>query len=260
MARSASGESVLERAVRILEVFDSDNVVVSVSDIATRAGLPLSTASRMIDELVDHRLLRRDAHRRIRIGMRLWELASRASPTRSLRDAAMPFLEDLHAAVGHHAQIGVLEGDEVLFIERFSSPGAVINLTRIAGRLPIHASSSGLVLLAHASPAMQERIASAPLARFTDMTITDAKALRLQLAEIRHTGQALCPGFIHRNATGIAVPIRDGGDKVVAALSVIVPRDDRAMGHIPALVAAARGIRRALATPVIPPAPTPYEA
>jgi DNA-binding IclR family transcriptional regulator len=255
MARSASGESVLERAVRILEVFDTDNVAISVTDIAQRAELPLSTASRMIDELIEHRLLRRDPQRRIRIGMRLWELASRASPTRSLRDASMPFLEDLHAVVGHHVQIGVLEGDEVLFIERLSAPGAVINLTRIAGRLPIHASSSGLVLLAHAPAGTQERIASAPLTRFTDKTITDDEVLRVVLAEIRLTGHAICPGFIHPDATGIAVPIRDPSDKVVAALSVIVPRDERAIGHIPALVAAARGIRRALGTPIVPPAP-----
>lgn len=255
VARSTSGESVLQRAVRILEVFDSDNVAVSVTDIADRAELPLSTASRLIDELIEHRLLRRDRQRRIRIGMRLWELASRASPTRSLRDAAMPFLEDLHAVVGHHVQMGVLDSDDVLFIERLSAPAAVINFTRIAGRLPMHASSSGLVLLAHSPAAVQERITQGPLERFTDQTITDGKVLRSVLAEIRQTGYTVCPGFIHLEATGIAVPIRNSSDEVIAALSVIVPRDDRALNHIPAMLATARGIRRALGTPVVPPAP-----
>jgi len=257
MARSTSGESVLERAVRILEVFDSDNVAVSVSEIAARARLPLSTTSRLIDELVEHRLLRRDEQRRIRVGMRLWELASRASPMRSLRDAAMPFLEDLHAVVGHHVQVGVLDGDDVLFIERLSAPKAVINLTRIAGRQPIHASSSGLVLLAHAPAAMQERIAVGPLQRLTDQTIRDGKQLRSVLAEIRRVGYALCAGHIHADATGVAVPIRDPSDKVVGALSAIVPRGERALTHIPALLATARGIHRALGTPVIPPVTPP---
>ncbi|BBZ58133.1 IclR family transcriptional regulator [Mycolicibacterium phocaicum] len=257
MARSASGESVLERAVRILEVFDSDTVAVSVSDIAHRAGLPLSTASRLVDDLVEHGLLRRDPQRRIRIGMRLWELASRASPTRSLRDAAMPFMEDLHAVVGHHVQLGVLDGDDVLFIERLSAPGAVINVTRIAGRLPIHASSSGLVLLAHAPVAMQERIAAGELTRLTDQTIADGQQLRSVLAEIRRVGYALCPGHIHLDATGIAVPLRGPGDRVVGALSAIVPRDDHAISRVPTLIATARGIRRALSTPLIPPVPPP---
>ncbi|GAB34536.1 putative IclR family transcriptional regulator [Gordonia otitidis NBRC 100426] len=60
MARSSAGESVLTRAVRILEVFDPDNVAIPLGVIAEQADLPLSTASRLVDELVAHGLLRRD--------------------------------------------------------------------------------------------------------------------------------------------------------------------------------------------------------
>lgn len=257
MARSPTGESVLQRAVRILEVFDADHDALSVSEIAQRAGLPLSTTSRLIEQLIGGGLLRRDAHRRVRIGVRLWELASRASPTRGLRDVAMPFLEDLHAVVGHHVQIGVLESDEVLFIERLSASAAVINMTRIASRLPLHASSSGLVLLAHAPVAFQNRIAARKLPRFTDQTIDDPNVLRITLAQIRRTGYSLCPGHIHPDATGIAVPIRNNDENVIGALSIIVPRDVRALNHIPVMLATARGIRRALGTPMIPPVRRP---
>ena len=255
MARSTAGESVLTRAVRILEVFDPDNVAIPLTVIAEQADLPLSTASRLVDELVAHGLLRRDHNRRVRIGVRLWELASRASPTHDLRDAAMPFLEDLHAVVGHHVQLGVLEDDEVLFIERLSNPGAVINVTRIAGRLPLHASSSGLVLLANASPALQDQIFRRPLTSYTAQTITDPENLRAVLAEIRRTGVAGCPGFIHDDALGIAVPLKNSAGKVAAALSVIVPCTDNPMAHIPALQAAAHGIRRELGRPIVPAPP-----
>ena len=172
MARSSSGESVLERTVRIFEAFAPGDTALQVSEIARRAGLPLATASRLGAELVQRGLLARDADRRVRIGVRMWELALRASPTLSLREAAMPFLEDLHAVVGHHAQLGVLDGAEVLFVERLSAPGAVINYTRIAGRLPLHASSSGLVLLAHAPHELQEQLLAGPLVRYTATTIT----------------------------------------------------------------------------------------
>ncbi|MCX5046356.1 IclR family transcriptional regulator [Aldersonia sp. NBC_00410] len=259
MARSMSGESVLQRVVRILEVFDPENVAVSVTDIAERAGLTLSTASRLVDELVEHGLLQRDRNRRVRIGVRLWELASRAAPMRGLRDAAMPFLEDLHAIVGHHVQIGVLDGTEVLFIERLSSPGAVINLTRIAGRLSLHASSSGLVLLAHAPSEFQDQIITGPLPRYTDRTITDPRALRVFLAEIRRSGVAICPGFIHDDAMGIAVPIRDRADRVVAALSVVVPREERATVLVSILQASARGVQRELGRPMSPAEMSPAE-
>jgi DNA-binding IclR family transcriptional regulator len=132
MARTATGESSLARAVRILDCFTPDEPALPVSEIARRAGLHVATASRLVAELVSHGLLARGPDRAVRIGMRMWELASRASPTLSLREAAMPFLEDLHAVVGHHAQLGIRDGDEVLFVERLTARDAVVNFTRIA--------------------------------------------------------------------------------------------------------------------------------
>jgi DNA-binding IclR family transcriptional regulator len=117
---------VLTRAARILDAFRPGEITLRVSDIAARAGLHLATTSRLVAELVEHGLLSRDSDRRVRIGIRLWELGSRASPALSLREAAMPFLEDLHAVVGHHVQIGVLEGEEVLFVERLSRTTATV--------------------------------------------------------------------------------------------------------------------------------------
>ena len=174
MARTATGESSLARAVRILDCFTPDEPALPVSEIARRAGLHVATASRLVAELVGHGLLARGPDRAVRIGMRMWELASRASPTLSLREAAMPFLEDLHAVVGHHAQLGIRDGDEVLFVERLTARDAVVNFSRIAGRLPLHVTSSGLVLLAYGDEELQERVLSRPLHRFTDRTLGTA--------------------------------------------------------------------------------------
>ena len=247
VARSTSGESVLERVVRILEAFTPDRPALGVSEVARRARLPLATASRLVADLVAHGLLVRDADRRVRVGTRLWELGLRASPTLSLREAAMPEMERLHASVGHHTQLGVLDGEEVLFVERLSADGAVVNYTRIAARLPLHASSSGLVLLAYGSDVLQERVLGGPLERFTASTVADARGLRGLLADVRRQGFVVCRGFLHPGATGLAVPLRTTDRQVVAAVSVIVPNDDGARGHLPALTAAARRIERRLA-------------
>src|SRR5262245_11740161 len=128
--RTRNGESVLARVVRIFEAFTAEDSALTVSEIARRTGLHVATASRLVAELVSYGCLARDSDRRVRIGVRMWELATRASPTLSLRDAAMPFMEGVHDVVGHHVQLGVLDGDEVLFLERLSAPGAVINYTR----------------------------------------------------------------------------------------------------------------------------------
>jgi DNA-binding IclR family transcriptional regulator len=232
--------------VRILDAFRPGEVTLRVTDIAARADLHLATASRLVAELVAHGLLSRDSDRRVRIGLRLWELGSRASPALSLREAAMPFLEDLHAVVGHHVQVGVLDGSDVLFVERLSAPGAVINYTRIAGRLPLHASSSGQVLLAHAPGDLQEAILAAPLERFTAHTITEPGELRAALAAVRREGYAFCPGHLHEQALGVAVPVVDAHGRVVAALSAVVPNDGGGRALIPVLRTAARGVTRAL--------------
>ncbi|GLY18901.1 IclR family transcriptional regulator [Kineosporia sp. NBRC 101677] len=246
MARSASGDSIVDRVVRLLEAFGPERPVLTVSELAARAGLPLSTASRLVEQLTEHGLLSRDPDRRVRVGLRMWELAARASPALDLREAAMPFLEDLHAVVRQHAQLGVLDGPDVLFVERLSAPGAVINVTKIAGRLPLHASSAGLVLLAHAGPDVQEEILHRPLRAFTARTITEPQRLRRVLAQIRQEDFVHCRGHIHPDAAALAVPVRSASGQVVAALSVVVPDDERALSRVPVLRAMARGIRQAL--------------
>jgi DNA-binding IclR family transcriptional regulator len=106
-----------------------------------------------------------------------------------------------------------------------------------------------LVLLSHAPTAVQDRVLAGPLVAMTGHTIIDSRTLRTFMAEVRRTGVAYCPRFIHPDATGIAVPIRDPGDQVIAALSVIVPADKHAASRIPALQTTAHGIRRSLGMP-----------
>ncbi len=245
-------ESVLSRAARILEAFSQDEPALNVSVIARRTGLHVATASRLVGELVAHGFLSRDDDRRVRIGVRLWELVTRASPTLSLRDAAMPFMEGVHDVVGHHVQLGVLDGDDVLFLERLSAPHGVINYTRIAGRLPLHASSCGLVMLAHGPADLKERILAGPLAAYTASTPATSARLRATLAEVRQQGYSYCPGYVHEEALGVAAPVRGADGSVVAALSVIVPNDEGAHAVVPVVRTAARGISRALAVRAAP--------
>ena len=248
MARVATGESVLGRAVRILAAFGPDEPALTVTQLSARSGLHTATASRLIRQLEAEGLLARDADHRVRIGVRLWELASRAAPTRGLREAALPFLEDLHAVVGHHAQLAILDGTDVLFVERLSAPDAVINYSRVAGRLPLHASSSGLVLLANAPGDLRERVLSGPLPAYTDKTITHPARLRRVLAEVRRQGFALNPGHVHPQAAGVAVPVRDAAGRVVAAVSAIVPNTPAARATVGVLQTTARGISRAISS------------
>ena len=137
----------------------------------------------------------------------------------------------------------------MLFIERLTARDAVINYTRIAGRLPLHISSSGHVLLAY-GPTRPAGARPQPTTRSaTPRTRSRSPdALRAALAETRRRGYALLPGHVHEDAAGVAVPVRNALNDVVAALSVIVPNDGRAQAHVPVLLAAARGLSRSLAS------------
>jgi DNA-binding IclR family transcriptional regulator len=246
MANSPTGDSLIDRVVRVLATFDSSHTEQTPSDIARRAGLPASTGHRLVADLTAAGLLERDETGRARVGLRLWELATRGSLALGLRQAALPAMERVQSLVRQHTQLGVLDGDQVLFLERLSHPDAVANIAQIAGRLPLHASSSGLVLLAFERPAVIDRVLAAPLARLAPETLVDAGAVRRKLAEIRRLGYARAPGFVEEVSTGLAVPVRDRG-AVVAALGVVLPRgadDDRVVA---VLRGAAAEIETALA-------------
>lgn len=246
MANSRTGDSIIDRLVRVLATFDADHTEQSPTEIARRAGLPASTGHRLVADLAAAGLLERDDAGRARVGMRLWELATRGSLALGLRQAALPAMERVQSVVRQHTQLGVLDGDQVLFLERLSHPEAGANITRIAGRLPLHASSSGLVLLAFARPAVIDRVLAAPLERLAPETVVDPGEVRRRLAAVRRLGYASAPGSVEAVSTGVAVPIRDRG-VVVAALGVVLPRgdeDDRVVG---VLRAAAAEIEKSLA-------------
>ncbi|RAX46162.1 IclR family transcriptional regulator [Arthrobacter sp. AQ5-06] len=246
MANSKSGDSSLVRLVRILGAFDADVPSMTVGVLAGRADVPLATAYRLVDQLIDHDFLRKDSSGSLRLGLGLWELASRSSPALTLREAAMPFMEDIQAVVGQHTQLGVLRDDEVLFIERLSGRESVVNQARIAGRLPVHRTSSGVVLLAFSPAHGQE----AYLRRHPHASLPGGGGsgdFRRVLAAVRQQGYAAFDGLVDDHTTGIAVPVLGRGNVAIAALGVVVARQgENIQSVLPALLTGARGIARAV--------------
>jgi DNA-binding IclR family transcriptional regulator len=161
----------------------------------------------------------------------------------------MPYLEDLHVAIGQHVQLGVLAGNEVLFIERLSARNAVVNSTVIGGRVPIYASAAGLAILAFETPEMQEDILCLPMRGYTDKTIVDRDTMRRSLAGIRRMGYMVADEYIHSGTTAIAAPVYGLNNAAVAAVTIVIPSGDNPRRrYLPQLLAATRGISRSLAS------------
>ncbi len=239
--------SVTARAFGVLEAFTPDAPALTLSALARRAGLPLTTAHRLVAELRAAGALERDGDGTYRIGLRLWEIASLAPRGVPLREAALPFLEDLYEVTHENAQLGVREGRDVVYIERIAGRRAVGVLTRVGGRFPLHASGIGLVLLAHAPARVQREVLDGSLQRFTDYTITDPARLERILAQIRRDGVAVSYRQVTDDAMSVAAPITDAGGEVIAALSVVAKAGDGVAARLaPVVRAAALGTSRTL--------------
>lgn len=234
----------------VLGAFSAQAPLLTLSEIGRRTGLPLTTTHRIVGELTAAGALERGADGRYRIGLWLWEVASLAPRSVGLRESALPFLEDLYEATHHHVQLAVLDGPEVVFLERISGRNAVHVFTRVGGRLPAHATGVGLVLLAHADRDLQEEVITGELKRFTDLTIADGTQLRRVLADVRRDGYAISDRQIELISMSVAAPVHGPDDTVVAALSVVVPHGEHdPLALVPAVRAAARGTSRALGAP-----------
>lgn len=249
MARGSAGESVLHRHLRVLESFDAWHPFLTLSEIADAAGLARSSAHRLIAELESEGLLERLPDRTYRLGVRLWEFASRTPGAVGLREIARPWLGAVHERVRQHTQLAVLSGRDVLFIDRLSTRDAVVNATLIGGRIPLHASSSGLALLAYAEPELVDAVVERGLRTYTDRTIRTEAELRARLSKVREDGYALTDGHIHPESRGIAVPVAGPGGSVYAAIGVVLPNDGSPPhAYVELLRRAAAGIARDLAT------------
>ncbi|GAA3586058.1 IclR family transcriptional regulator [Klugiella xanthotipulae] len=239
MANSSSGESMISRVVRVLDTLDAGRANMSITRIAAEAELPLATVHRLVRELMTFGWVERGTDGTVRLGLALWELANRGSVAQELRTAARPFMEDVHSVVKQHTQLGVLRGEEVVFVECYSRRGSVTNAVTLAGRLPVHSSSAGLAIMAFSEPLRREDYIRAHAERMP--------GIGNRLAQIRREGYAVIEGAQHVDTSGIAVPIAGRGGAVVAALSVVVPRDPAEVTlALPPLRVAAQGITRAL--------------
>ncbi|NDK91622.1 IclR family transcriptional regulator [Gordonia desulfuricans] len=236
---------MLERAVLLLELFSPQHPRQTISELAAGSGLPIPTVFRICRELTRLGLLERGDDFRFQIGLRVWEIGTGAPRAHELRSVAMPFMEDLHDITRQNVQLVVRDHLEAVYLERLSSHDAVGLVGRMGGRLPLHASSGGLVLLAHADQDIYDAVLAAGPRAFTPHTITDEPTLRTLLAEIRRTGIVVARQYLNQGTLAIAAPIRRG-PTVVAALSVVVPLDTDSTPLTTVLQTAGRAISRGL--------------
>lgn len=216
-------DTVLGKAVAILHAFTAEDRVLPLTELVRRTGLSKGTAHRVAGALVTHRLLDRTDHG-YRLSGGLFELGLRASSERTLLEVAMPFLQDLYERTHETVHLGVREGTEVVYIAKIGGHRQARSPSRPGGRMPMHCTALGKVLLAHADPELCGEVLAAPLERRTPHTIVAPGVLERQLAKAVETGIAYEREESTIGLLCVSAPVLEVGDTVpVAAISVTGP-------------------------------------
>lgn len=224
---------------------------IGVTEVAERAGLPKSTAARLLSSLAAEGAVEQvQGDTRYRLGGRIVSLAAGVLPTRSLVALAGPLLAALAADVGEAAGLSIPDGFTVHYVDQVDSPHPVGVRDWTGTRLPLHAVSSGLVFLAHMHPAEAERFLAQPLERLTARTVAEPDAIRERLRRTQLDGYAWTIEEYAEGIASVAAGVADEDGEVIAAVHVHGPAyrfpvggTERRVGTTVAATAAALGER-----------------
>lgn len=239
--------TAIDRAMTVLHAFTVDDHGVGFAELQRRTALPKATLHRLLANLERVGLLER-VDGRYHLGRHLFELGMRASLERGLIEVATPFLEDLYERTHEIVHLGLREGGEVVYVAKVGGHRQAKAPSRLGGRMPLHATAIGKVLLAHAPAKVRREVLAGGLRRLAPRTITAPGTLEAQLERVLAQGVAY---EFEESAVGlacVAAPIRDADERVEAAVSVTGPVTRfRPQQHAASVAAAAAGISATLA-------------
>ncbi len=239
--------SSVANAARVLKSFSPSQPDWGVGDLARHLEISTSTVHRLLSTLTDEGLLDQDDQTgRYRLGLSVFDLVGALPTQRSLHEAVLVSMTELRSRTGETVQVGVLDGRQVVYVERLDSPNTMRVFTELGRRAHAHCTGSGKVLMAFAPKSRVDQLLKDwKLPRRTAQTITDPKVLRRQLTEIRRQGFAENREESEPGVVSIAAPIRNEASQVIASLSIAGPAermDPNRIAYTEAVVALAKRV------------------
>ena len=250
MARETQLLTSVRNAARLLKQFSTRDRELGVSELARRLDLGKSTVHRLLSTLTAEHLLDQDPLTgKYRLGLAMHDLGAAVATHLDLHEAVIAPLEQLRNTTSETCQVAVLDGREVVYVERLDSPQTLRLFLEVGRRNDAHSTSTGKCLLAFLPDSELDRALDGwSLAAKTPHTITDHRRLRSALKDIRKQGYAW---NLHESEVGVlsvAAPIRNLAGRVIAAMSAAGPetRMEPAMRPVTQAViqAAAQASRR----------------
>lgn len=215
----------VSNAARLLKEFGKGDHEIGVTELSRRLGLGKSTTHRLLHTLAHERLLEQDPETgAYRLGLAMHELGASAQSHLDLHHAASPVLDQLRNMTRETVQVAVLDGREVVYVERRESPQTLRLFGRVGHRNSAHCTSTGKVLLAYLPNHELENLLDGwKLSKRTPYAITDQKRLRAELAKVRAQGWAENVNESEVGIASVAAPIRNVFGQVIASVSIAGP-------------------------------------
>lgn len=242
--------AVIERMMRVLESFQGEQEL-ALATLVARSKMVKSSVYRILFTLERLGYIDKDGDGRYTIASRLARLGGQARPPSDLPALAQPFMLDLVRKFQETINLGVLDGDEVLYIRVLESPH-MFRLAAHAGiRSPLHSTALGKALLAFLPDSeLQKLVKRCDFRRYTKNTICEVSPLMRELVRVRRRGYAIDNMEDSDGARCLAAPIFDGDGRGVAALSISGPASRVHRARDPevtqALIAVSRQISKLL--------------
>lgn len=239
LIESYPGAQSVARAMAVLKAFDDTHPTWTLGDLSEKVGLNKTTTHRLLAALENEGLVMRSAvSGAYCLGLALVALGGSALRSNDLRLACRAELETLAQTTGETAMLEVLYRRQTLVLDEVSSRTLAGLSHDIGVRLPLHATSTGKLLLAYRSPSEIEELLRLPLPALTPNTITDPDCLRQALTQIRRQGYATAVEELEVSFVAVAAPVYTANRTVAAALSVGGPTLRMTTARLPEIIAA----------------------
>ena len=238
--------SMVSRVMTVLGVFSDSGPRLRAADISRHSGLPSATTHRVLQELLEHGAVSREPGGWYTVGPRLWEIGRLGARMYRLWSVGEPHLRALGSLVGGRAYLTVLAASEGLRLDGTS--GAVRDSAPcwVVERIPLHATAGGQVLLAFAGSGVVDRVARAPLTRFTDHTVVAPEPFCRLLDDVRRTGIAVSKSQYRLGQTTVAAPVLMPDAQLMGAVEVVFGHNLPIRLVLPAVRRTADELSRAL--------------
>ncbi len=213
--------------MKLLDVLSYYHDPVSLKQLALETGLHPSTAHRILGAMTASGFVERAEPGTYRLGIRLLELGNLVKSRINIRDTALPLMQRLHRETGESVNLGVRQGDEIVYVERTSSGHSSVRVVHLVGaRAPLHVTAVGKLFLVEDGPQkVREYARRTGLPGRTPASLTSLPALEKELDRVRRHGVAFDNEEIEQGLRCIAAPIRDDAGELVAGLSVSAPAE-----------------------------------